>query len=50
VLGPARYHDYIMRRVKEISPSLVGKRICLDCARRDSGKVHAEIVPPNERR
>lgn len=50
VVGPARYHDYIMRRVKEISPSLVGKRICLDCARRDSGKVHAEIVPPRERR
>ncbi len=50
VLGPARYHDYIMRRVKEISPSLVGKRICLDCARRDSGQVHAEIVPPKERR
>ena len=49
VLGPARYHDYIMRRVQEISPAMVGKRICLDCARRDSGKAHAEIVPPRER-
>lgn len=49
VLGPARYHDYIMRRVQEISPSLVGKRICLNCARRDSGKMHAEIVPPKDR-
>jgi putative selenate reductase YgfK subunit len=49
VLGPARYHDYIMRRVREISPSLVGRRICLECARRDSGKVHAEIQPPKER-
>ncbi|MFO7839040.1 MAG: NAD(P)-binding protein [Desulfosalsimonadaceae bacterium] len=49
VLGPARYHDYIMRRVREISPSLVGQRICLDCARKSSGKMHAEIVPPNER-
>lgn len=46
VLGPARYHDFIMQRVREISPALVGKRICLDCARRDSGKAHAEILPP----
>ncbi len=46
VLGPARYHDYIMKRVREISPSLVGRRICLDCARKESGSVHAEITPP----
>jgi len=49
VLGPARYHDYIMRRVREISPSLVGKRICLDCARRASAQMHAEIAPPKGR-
>ena len=49
VLGPARYHDYIMRRVREISPSLMGRRICLDCARRDSGAQHAEIQPPKDR-
>ncbi len=46
VLGPARYHDYIMRRVNEISPSLVGRRICLECARRNSGIHHAGIQPP----
>ncbi|HMA67781.1 MAG TPA: NAD(P)-binding protein, partial [Desulfosalsimonadaceae bacterium] len=49
VLGPARYHDYIMRRVREISPSLGGRRICLECARKESGKMHAEILPPEER-
>jgi putative selenate reductase YgfK subunit len=50
VLGPARYHDYIMRRVSAISPSFAGRRICLECARRESGAVHAEILPPGERR
>jgi len=49
VLGPARYHDYIMRRVREISPALMGRRICLDCARRESGTQHAEIQPPKDR-
>ncbi|MFP4049990.1 MAG: NAD(P)-binding protein [Desulfovermiculus sp.] len=46
VLGPARYHDYIMQRLKQISPALAEKRICLDCARKDSGRAHAEIRPP----
>jgi hypothetical protein len=25
------------------------RRICLDCARRDSGTQHAEIQPPKDR-
>ncbi|MGM0451935.1 MAG: NAD(P)-binding protein [Thermodesulfobacteriota bacterium] len=46
VLGPARYHDYIMRRVEKISPAFEGQRICLDCARQQTGQQHAEIRPP----
>ncbi|MFP4160147.1 MAG: NAD(P)-binding protein [Desulfobacterales bacterium] len=46
VLGPARYHDYIMERVKDISPEIGTRRVCLDCARRQSGGQHAEITPP----
>lgn len=48
VLGPARYLDYLNRRIREISPSLVGKHLCLDCARFRAGLQHAEIRPPDE--
>jgi ferredoxin len=47
VLGPARYHDYIAERVKDISPSLGNQRICLHCAREKSGKQLAEMQPPH---
>ncbi len=47
VLGPARYHDYIAERLKDISPSLVNQRICLHCAREQSGKQLAEMQPPH---
>ena len=49
VVGPARYHDYIMRRIKEISPKLAGKRVCLDCARKETGRRHVEMAPPENR-
>ncbi|MBS3756665.1 MAG: FAD-dependent oxidoreductase [Desulfobacterales bacterium] len=48
VLGPARYHDYIMKRVRDISPEMSNRRVCLDCARQASGGRHAEITPPRE--
>jgi putative selenate reductase YgfK subunit len=48
VIGPARYHDFIMRRIREISPQLAGKRVCLDCARQETGRRHAEISPPGK--
>ncbi len=47
VLGPARYMDYLNRRIREISPSLVGKHLCLDCARRRASRQHVEISPPD---
>ncbi|MDY6822446.1 MAG: NAD(P)-binding protein [Thermodesulfobacteriota bacterium] len=46
VLGPARYHDYIVKRVRDVRPMSNGRRICLECARRQSGGQHAEITPP----
>ncbi|HMB31997.1 MAG TPA: NAD(P)-binding protein, partial [Desulfohalobiaceae bacterium] len=46
VLGPARYHDYIMQRIKDISPALGNSKICIDCARKKSGQIHAETEPP----
>jgi ferredoxin len=48
VIGPARYHDYIIQRVKEISPHMAGKQVCLDCARKDSSRRHAENAPPKK--
>ncbi len=46
VLGPARYHDYIMKRIQDISPAMVKRRICIACAREKSGQLHAETEPP----
>jgi len=46
VIGPARYHDFITRRIKEISPQMANRRVCLDCARLETGRRHAEIAPP----
>ena len=46
VIGPARYHDYVTRRIRDISPQLDDTRVCLDCARKATGRVQAEITPP----
>lgn len=46
VIGPARYHDFITRRIKEISPQMANRRVCLDCARMETGRRHAEIALP----
>ncbi|MCF8038466.1 MAG: FAD-dependent oxidoreductase [Desulfohalobiaceae bacterium] len=48
VIGPARYHDFIARRIKDISPALKNDRICLQCARQHSARQQAEIQPPEE--
>ncbi|WP_027371149.1 NAD(P)-binding protein [Desulfovermiculus halophilus] len=47
VLGPARYHDFISQRLQGISPALKGQRLCLQCARKESARNHAEIRPPD---
>lgn len=45
-LGPARYHDYVSKRIKGISKALGDRRLCIDCARKFLAKPHAEIIPP----
>ncbi|MBU4456999.1 MAG: FAD-dependent oxidoreductase [Nanoarchaeota archaeon] len=46
VLGPARYHDYITKRIDDISQRIGDKRLCVECARKALAQQHAEIAPP----
>ncbi|EFK07701.1 pyridine nucleotide-disulfide oxidoreductase [delta proteobacterium NaphS2] len=46
VVGPERYHDYITRRMKGITPKSQKGVLCLDCARETSARRHAEMAPP----
>ncbi len=45
VLGPARYHDYIAKRTKGVSPLVEGRSLCVQCARKIAAGRHAEILP-----
>ncbi|SMC22420.1 putative selenate reductase, YgfK subunit [Desulfacinum hydrothermale DSM 13146] len=46
VLGPERYHDFIMGRMKELASTVAGHRLCLKCARKKAAAKHAELTPP----
>lgn len=46
VLGPARYHDYISRRLSAAGTPLEGKNVCVACARRITATRHSENLPP----
>jgi formate hydrogenlyase subunit 6/NADH:ubiquinone oxidoreductase subunit I len=46
VVGPERYHDYITRRIRGITPRSRKDVFCLDCARETSARRHVEIAPP----
>jgi len=46
VLGPARYHDYITRRTRGMTPLVEGKSLCMECARKLAAGRHSEIMPP----
>jgi ferredoxin len=46
VVGPVRYHDYIARRVKGITPLVEGHTVCMKCARKAAAGKHADTVPP----
>jgi len=46
VTGPARYHDFIARRLSAAGSSLEGRTLCAACARKHSAARHAEILPP----
>ena len=45
-LGPAKYHDYITRRLKGIATVVDGRAICMACARKKSAKKHNEEIIP----
>ncbi|ROQ90747.1 NAD(P)-binding protein [Desulfosoma caldarium] len=47
VLGPERYHDFIMKRMKHLALVIGGHRLCLECARKKAANSHAEVTLPS---
>lgn len=45
-MGPARYHDYIMKRVKEVAANVGEEALCMDCARKSAAGSQVDIRPP----
>ena len=45
-LGPAKYHDYITRRLKGIAKTTEGRSICVECARKMAAHQHNEEIMP----
>ncbi len=45
VIGPARYHDYIVKRTLGVSPVLADRSLCMNCARKIAAERHVEILP-----
>jgi putative selenate reductase YgfK subunit len=48
VIGPARYHDFITKRIRATGSFAGGRTLCLECARRIAASIHSDIMPPNE--
>ena len=46
VIGTERYHDFINRRIRGISPRSRKEVLCLECARETTARRHVEITPP----
>jgi len=49
-VGPARYHDYVMKRIKTVGPTAGGLTLCVACARKFAAERHSEISPPASER
>ena len=45
VLGPARYHDFITSRTRDMVSSPTGERLCVDCARNAGARRQADLAP-----
>jgi hypothetical protein len=45
-LGPARYLDYIRKRVGNLAERAMDEGLCAACGRNASAKHHAEITAP----
>ncbi len=46
VIGPVKYHDYIIKRVQGINKHLKDRMLCLECARKTTAENHVQISPP----
>ncbi len=46
VTGPAKYHDYLQKRIQGINRQLENRILCLECARKTTAASQAEITPP----
>ncbi|MCF8146830.1 MAG: FAD-dependent oxidoreductase [Deltaproteobacteria bacterium] len=46
VIGPARYHDFIRKRIKGINQHLTERVLCLECARKSGVENQTETGPP----
>lgn len=46
VLGPERYHDFIMKRMNHLASAIRGHRLCLECARKKAADAHADVTRP----
>jgi NADPH-dependent glutamate synthase beta subunit-like oxidoreductase len=46
VLGPAKYHDYISKRVNNIAKVADGRKLCVACSRKSAAKQHDEEIIP----
>ena len=46
VTGPAKYHDYLRKRIQGINRRLENRILCLECARKTTAESHMEITPP----
>ena len=47
VLGPAKYHDYIQKRLRAVAPVTTGRNICVACSRKSMATQHNEdVIPP----
>jgi ferredoxin len=41
VIGPARYHDFISKRLKGVAQNVEGRLLCVQCARKLAAEKHA---------
>ncbi len=46
VLGPAKYHDYISKRINNIAKVADGRILCVACSRKTAAKQHDEEIIP----
>lgn len=46
VLGPAKYHEYIRKRIDSVAQVTSGHSICVACSRKMAAKQHNEEVVP----